>query len=103
MCSKYTLENVADEKATKEIFDHFEKFFTMEQVKQTLIANYNDKGKSLNDLKYKQGTYCKRLTLCRLAEKEEQRQHQSCNLREDLEGRGGEEEAVIRARGIEDD
>ena len=32
----------------------FKQFFTLEQVKQTLIANYNDKAKTIKDLQYKE-------------------------------------------------
>jgi hypothetical protein len=47
-----------DEKEVKAIFDMFAAFFTMEQVKNTLIANLADPDKqmkTINDLKFKQG------------------------------------------------
>jgi hypothetical protein len=47
-----------DEKEVKAVFDMFAGFFTMEQVKSTLIANIADPDKTMktiNDLKFKQG------------------------------------------------
>lgn len=35
----------------------FKDFFTTEQVKQTLISNFNDKDKTVKDLKYKESKY----------------------------------------------
>lgn len=50
-----------DDKVVQEIFDQFNKFFTLEQVKQTLISNQNDKLKTLQDLKFKESK-CNSLT-----------------------------------------
>ena len=47
-----------DDKEVQAIFDMFAGFFTMEQVKSTLIANIADPDKTMktiNDLKFKQG------------------------------------------------
>lgn len=41
----------------QEIYEIFNKFFTIEQVKQTLIANVNDRNKTLADLKFKESKY----------------------------------------------
>jgi hypothetical protein len=43
-----------DDKAVQEIVAMFNSFFTVEQVTQTLLANLNDKAKTVNDLKYKE-------------------------------------------------
>lgn len=44
-----------DEKEVKAIFDQFLAFFTIDQVKNTLVANKGDKVKTISDLKFKQG------------------------------------------------
>ena len=50
--------NQVDEKDVNTIFNLFNAFFTMEQVKSTLIANAADPdkmNKTISDLKFKQG------------------------------------------------
>jgi hypothetical protein len=49
---------VIDEAEIKEVHMQFGGYFTVEQVKDTLMANKDDpdrKNKSVRDLKYKQG------------------------------------------------
>ncbi len=55
---KMNIATTIDDAEIKLIHDQFQGYFTMEQVKSTLIANMADpdkKNKTINDLKYKKG------------------------------------------------
>ena len=98
------IENQVDEKVAKEIFDHFQKSFTLDQVRSTLLANYNEKAKTISDLQYKQGRDCQPLMMhYRLTQEEGQRQSEGCELGEDVEIRRREEVAFLGVRGDEED
>jgi hypothetical protein len=54
----HLLEQAIDEAEIKEVHMQFAGYFTVEQVKDTLMANKDDpdrKNKSVRDLKFKQG------------------------------------------------
>lgn len=65
------------------LVDQFQGFFTVDQVKSTLVANKGDKPKTVNDLKFKQGKQSKGdFIALRSTSKEEQGQHQGYHLEE---------------------
>jgi hypothetical protein len=51
---------VPEEKELKALVDQFQGFFTVEQVKSTLVANKGDTPKTVADLKYKHDQYIKK-------------------------------------------
>lgn len=57
------IEPACDEKVVQELMEQFNNFFTYDQVKQTLIANQNDKLKTNADLKYKESKVLQRDSL----------------------------------------
>jgi hypothetical protein len=58
ICYSTTIEATVDEADIKEVHTHFAGYFTLDQVKDTLMANKDDpepKAKTIRDLKYRQG------------------------------------------------
>ena len=52
------IESAVSEDDIKEVHTHFAGYFTLDQVKDTLMANKDDpepKAKTIRDLKYRQG------------------------------------------------
>jgi hypothetical protein len=91
---KHLLEQVIDEAEIKEVHMQFAGYFTIEQVKDTLMANKDDpdrKNKSVRDLKYKQGKLSLRNKNCRVTSEKEQREPESGSSGEEEQGRGVQE------------